>query len=123
VHYRQARRKRSARSDIRAALADVAVPLRTIAGKMVVNLVPARAPNKGQALLDLCAKERAEVALYVGDDVTDEDVFELGRTKRMVTVRVRASKASTATYFVRDQAETDTLLQSLIALRQGRGRV
>ena len=51
-------------------------------GKLVVNVVPARALNKGDALIGLRTNERADTALYVGDDITDEDVFELDQPEK-----------------------------------------
>lgn len=121
VHFRRARRKREAREAIHAAVARLPTPMRIIAGKMVVNVVPDRAPNKGDALLHLREVEKADTALYVGDDFTDEDVFELDQPGRVLTIRVGSSRTSAAAYFLRTQAEMDTLLEKLAALRKGQG--
>jgi trehalose 6-phosphate phosphatase len=120
LHYRRARRKRDARLMIQTALAALGVPMRAVPGKLVINIVPAQAPNKGDALIDLQTQEGADTALYVGDDVTDEDVFVLDRPGQLLTVRVGASKVSTAAYFLRDQSETDALLARLVGFREGR---
>jgi trehalose 6-phosphate phosphatase len=119
VHFRAARARRRTRAVIIEAATRLPVAMRVVPGAMVVNLVPAGAPNKGQALLALRGAEQADTALYVGDDVTDEDVFELGQPGRLLTVRVGESGASAAAYFVRDQQEVDGLLSRLIALRAG----
>ena len=121
VHYRRSRNKRLARSAILAAVAALPVRTRVVNGKLVVNVVPERAPNKGEALLALRDAEQADTALYVGDDVTDEDVFELDQPGRLLTVRVGESVNSAARYFLRDQIEIDRLLARLVALR-GRRR-
>ncbi|MBS2017478.1 MAG: trehalose-phosphatase [Deltaproteobacteria bacterium] len=121
IHYRRARKKREVRDAIHAAVRALPVPMRLIAGKMVVNVVPDRAPNKGDALLHLREQESADTALYVGDDITDEDVFKLDQPGRVLTVRVGASRTSAATYFLRTQGEMDPLLAKLIALREHRG--
>jgi trehalose 6-phosphate phosphatase len=92
--------------------------LRKIPGKLVLNLTPVQAPDKGDALQRLMASEQAEVALYVGDDVTDEDVFRLDKPGKLLTVRVGAAQFSAARYYLRDQQEIDTLLAQLIALQQ-----
>lgn len=118
VHYRRSRNKRLAHSTILAAVAALPVRMRVIPGKRVVNVVPERAPNKGDALLDLRRAEHADTALYVGDDVTDEDVFKLDQPGRLLTVRVGESRSSAAGYFLRDQNEIDRLLARLIALRE-----
>ena len=130
VHYRRARSKRAARDAIRRAASTLPVRLRVVPGKLVVNLVPAGAPNKGDALARVVRAARATNALYVGDDVTDEDVFEAaargarsaGRRTRWVTVRVGRSSRSAAQYCLRDQHEIDTLLARLVELRSGDGR-
>jgi trehalose 6-phosphate phosphatase len=118
VHYRRSRNKRRARRAIGEAVTSLPVPMRVVPGKLVVNVVPKDAPNKGDALLELRALEAADTALYVGDDVTDEDVFELDQPGRLVSVRVGQSRSSSAAYFLRDQAEIDRLLSRLVALRE-----
>lgn len=117
VHYRRSRQKRVARAAIHVAVSSLPRRMRAVAGKLVVNVVPERAPNKGDALLQLRAQEGASIALYVGDDVTDEDVFELDQPGRLFTVRVGESKSSAARYFLRDQREIDALLERLADLR------
>lgn len=121
LHYRRASSKRTARASIMRAVAALPVGLRMVPGKLVVNLVPEGAPNKGQALERLRAHTRAEVVLYVGDDVTDEDVFGLDAGDRLVSVRVGRSTASAAAYFLRDQGEMDRLLARLVELRSPGG--
>jgi trehalose 6-phosphate phosphatase len=118
IHYRRSRRKRDARKAIYEAIAGVALPLRATAGKLVVNVVPARAPHKGDALLQLRDKAAADTAIYIGDDVTDEDVFQLDQPGRLLSIRVGRARSSAAPYYLRSQAEVDTLLARLIRLRQ-----
>jgi trehalose 6-phosphate phosphatase len=52
-------------------------------------------------------------ALYVGDDVTDEDVFAL-RDARILTVRIGKKKGSSARYFLKRQAELAEVLRLLV---------
>jgi len=120
LHYRRSRNKRRARDSLLAAIAALPVRMRVIPGKLVVNVVPERAPNKGDALLELRKAAQADTALYMGDDVTDEDVFELDQPGRLLTVRVGESRSSAAAYFLRDQNEMDRLLAELVALRENR---
>ncbi|MBK7539101.1 MAG: trehalose-phosphatase [Myxococcales bacterium] len=122
LHYRRSRNKRLARSAILAAVAALPVRMRVIRGKLVVNVVPEQAPNKGDALLELRGTEQADTVLYVGDDVTDEDVFELDQPGRLLTARVGESRSSAAAYYLRDQSEMDRLLAKLIALRESSPR-
>lgn len=120
VHYRRARQKTAARRAILAAAARLPTRFRVIGGKLVVNLVPEGAAHKGDALLALRARARCDTALYVGDDVTDEDVFHLDQPGRLLTVRVGLSRSSAASYFLRDQREIDRLLRALASLRADR---
>lgn len=118
VHYRRAREKARAREAIRRAVAALPEPMRTIPGKLVLNVVPEAAPSKGDALIALRDQAEADVAMYIGDDVTDEDVFRLDQPGRLFTVRVGRSKTSAARYYLRRQDEIDALLEHLAALRE-----
>lgn len=102
--------------DIDAAVAALEC-VRRVGGKDIINLVPAGAPHKGQALLQLRARSGCDHALYVGDDQTDEDVFALGEPGWLLTVRVGACPASRAAYCIRAQEEIDELLAALLRLR------
>lgn len=120
IHYRRSRQKREARASIEALVRALPLPMRLVPGKLVVNVVPNRAPHKGDALLHLRTKEKADTALYVGDDVTDEDVFRLDQPGRVLSIRVGASRSSAATYYLRRQLEIDALLAKLADLREDR---
>lgn len=122
IHYRRSRRKRETRAAIARAAANLPQAMRLISGKLVVNLVPAAAPNKGEALEALRARAVADSALYVGDDVSDEDVFSLDQPGRLLSVRVGRSQRSAAAYYLRGQAEIDQLLSALVDLRRGAAR-
>jgi trehalose 6-phosphate phosphatase len=121
IHFRRARRKTDARLLIDRAVAALPARMRTIGGKQVVNVVPRGAPNKGEALLELRSMAEADTALYVGDDVTDEDVFELDQPGRLLTVRIGASRTSAAAYYLRNQGEIDALLATLTDIRKKAG--
>ena len=88
--------------------------MRIIPGKMVINLVPAGLPHKGDALRRLMRLSHRRIALYVGDDHTDEDVFRLAADAGVVGVRVGRTRHSAASWFLRDQQEVDELLSRLL---------
>jgi len=92
-----------------------------VPGKCVLNLVPAQAPHKGEALIDACRRLRCASAIFVGDDVTDEDVFQMKvpRGLRVLGVRVGKSASSRAKFYVRGQAEMDELLKVLLGRTEG----
>ena len=118
VHYRKARSRAAVRRLVLIAAADLP-GARIVEGKMVVNVLPAGAPDKGTALITLCKRLRCESAIYVGDDENDEDVFALAREGRLLGIRVGRSQRSQAAYFVQSQSAVDRLLIKLTEARQG----
>jgi trehalose 6-phosphate phosphatase len=121
IHYRHCRDRRQARRAIRRASALVD-GVRVIGGKSVVNLVPRGAANKGAALAVALRRAGCDMALYIGDDETDEDVFALRDPVRLLTIRVGRKRTSGALFYIRDQERIDVLLATLLALRQTSGR-
>jgi len=117
VHYRKARARAAARRLILIAAA--ALPgARIVEGKMVVNALPAGAPDKSTALTSLCKRLRCDSAIYVGDNENDEDVFALARQGRLLGIRVGRSQHTQAAYFVPNQVAVDRLLVQLIEARE-----
>jgi trehalose 6-phosphate phosphatase len=121
VHYRRAPRRAEARTAIVAAAAGL-TGARVVHGKQVVNLVPIDAAHKGAALDEICRQLCCDTAIYAGDDVTDEDVFGLGRPASLLSVRVGHSRTSSARWYVRRQSAIDELLTALLAMRAPRRR-
>jgi trehalose 6-phosphate phosphatase len=116
LHYRKAADHEAAHGTIlRAAKALENAP-RIIDGNNVVNLVPKDGPNKGTAIKRLREQIGCAQVLYVGDDRSDEDVFELDG---VAGVRIGAAD-SCAGFFLRSQTDVDELLEQLIALRPKR---
>lgn len=86
---------------------------RLVDGKCVLNVVPAAAPDKGDALLLELQRTGLPRALFVGDDITDEDVFQLDLPQQILPIRVGYSPRSRARYFLHDRSEVDRLLSYL----------
>ena len=89
---------------------------RLVPGKQVLNVLPRGFPHKGDALLALLARLSLDAALFVGDDLTDEDAFAVG-PPRVVGVRVGPGPTRAA-WRLRDRGEVDGLLRRLAALRR-----
>jgi len=117
VHYRKARSRNTVRGLVLEAVAELR-GTRIVEGKMVVNIVPAGAPNKGTALITLRKRLRCQSAIYVGDDDTDEDVFALSSQECLLGIRVGRSRRSRAAYFLTSQAAIDRLLRKLVEARK-----
>lgn len=113
VHYRQARDPGRALAELPAFLGNLHPRPRILAGKMVFNLLPPAAVDKGTAMLRLMEVAGAEAGLYVGDDVTDEDVFRLHQPD-LLTVRVGRDDASGARLYLRASSEILRLIDALI---------
>jgi trehalose 6-phosphate phosphatase len=118
IHYRACHPWATARAVVLDAVSDLK-DARITGGKAVVNVVPASAPHKGEALLNACAQRRKTHAIYVGDDETDEDVFNIDDAERILTIQVGHRAGSNARYFLRDQAQLDQMLGLLIRCRRG----
>lgn len=119
VHYRQARSRKAAQRAILAAARSLG-DVRIIGGKLAINLLVSGAPHKGLALERERAHFGCDTVIYVGDDETDEDVFQLDRPGRLLSIRVGRKRISAAPHYIRNQAEIDRLLETLVALRGGR---
>jgi len=108
-----------ARASARAAVARAlraADDVRLLASKEAVNVLPHAGVHKGVALERERVKRRCERAFFVGDDLSDEDVFLLD-SEQLVTARVGRKRGSGARYFLRSRAEIDALLARLLELR------
>ncbi|MCM2334971.1 MAG: trehalose-phosphatase [Anaeromyxobacteraceae bacterium] len=119
IHYGLSRAWKRAEVAVYAA-ANRLEGTRLIPGKKVLNVLPRDFPNKGDAIRSLLARFGLTAALYLGDDVTDEDAFRLG-SPLVLGVHVGAGP-SLAPWRLATQREVDELLARLVALREPRGR-
>ena len=124
VHYRRA--AEGVGDALDAFLRGVAARrgLELTAGKMVYELRPPVAVNKGTAAVGLLTRlaGRAGVALYAGDDRTDEDAFRALRaarpdsvTIRIVPERAEAPAETAAEFLLPDVASMGAFLDRLAA--------
>lgn len=122
VHYRSAQDAEQAVARLTALFATLEPQPRVVAGKYVFNLLPQDAGHKGNALEQLIAISGASHALYVGDDVTDEDVFRLQR-RDLLSVRVEHAPHSAAEFFLPQPEDIVQLLTELAARLRAAGVV
>lgn len=122
LHYRLARDQALAGASIAKVLAELEPELRTFGGKRVVNVAPADAPDKGEAIASLIRLAGTDGAVFVGDDINDESVFTRAEPG-WLTVRIgRDYPASLARFFLDSHSEMATLLQKMLSLLQARRR-
>jgi trehalose 6-phosphate phosphatase len=119
VHYRHARDPNAAFSVLTAA--ENLPGARRIGGKLVLNIVPIEAADKGTVLLRLCQRFHTSHSVFVGDDDTDEDVFALDgfNSSTILGIRVGSSERTAARFYIPSQADIDQFLETVITLSSG----
>lgn len=98
--------------------------LRKSSGKKVYELQPKIDWHKGKALLWLLQALRMDehdvLPLYIGDDTTDEDVFEVLGDRGIGIVVARGPRPTAARYFLEDPDAVQDFLKALAsALKAG----
>lgn len=116
IHYRRSRAKTRARALIDQALAKLEGK-RTIEGRLLVNVLPADAPNKSSALMNLRNSLHAEHAVFVGDDLSAEEAFASDKPEHVLGIRVGRATGSAASHYLAKQADIDSLLKRLLELQ------
>jgi trehalose 6-phosphate phosphatase len=111
IHYRHSPDAVQMERRLRAVCEDLVPRPHLIGGHFVFNLIPQGAPNKGSAVAELMDATQAP-SVYVGDDLTDEDVFRLTRND-VLKIRVGKSSQSAAVLYLREQGEIGRLLDLL----------
>ena len=95
IHYRQAADPVRARRDLLDLIAALRPRPEIIDGKFVLNLMAPGLVTKFEAIEELKARQRAGTVIFVGDDVTDERVFERAPPD-WLTIRVWDDEANAA---------------------------
>ena len=114
LHYRLSRDRAQAQQLITGLLTPEPAGLRLFAGKMVVNAVPADAPDKAQAVHALVARLGAAAAFFAGDDVNDEPVF-VSAPAHWLTLRIgRDDPACRARFYLDGPQEMEMLLDRVL---------
>ena len=114
IHYRQAEEDHAVvEKRVKACISTLVPSPYIIEGKCVFNLLPDHANNKGTALEYLMRTVKAPRALYIGDDITDEDVFKLTHPS-VLSIRVESHSQSAAAFYLRQRLEMIELLDVII---------
>ena len=116
LHYGRLAAPEGAREWLDALIAPWGAGLRCSHGHRVLNVTPAAAPHKGDALLSLMRHCGAERALVVGDDNNDEAAFACA-PNGSVSVRIGPGDAPTQARFrLASQHQVQPLLARLLCL-------
>lgn len=113
-HYRGTDEPAQARAALVLLLDQLTPTPRLIFGKASMNILPPGVDGKGPAALALMRHLRKTGLFFIGDDETDEDVFELSEGLAM-GVRVGPHEKSRARYFINHQGEIEDMLRFLIS--------
>jgi trehalose-phosphatase len=106
VHYRGARQPaiEAASHVVADIVASANNKLRVLSGKKVWEVLPREFPGKGTAVLELFARlPETKIAIYFGDDETDEEAFTV--LPGQVTVNVGTGSNTHAAFYVRNPSE------------------
>jgi trehalose 6-phosphate phosphatase len=114
LHYRHAPQREAVHAQLLDAIERLTPAPRRVGGKFVENLLPPEAPHKGEALLRLMEHGAYPNALFIGDDVTDEDVFALN-DPRIFSIRVGTQCPTAAAYYLHDQDAMTQALELMVA--------
>lgn len=115
LHYRKAQDPQKAEEMIYNIINLLPEEPRVIKGKFVVNILPFVEINKGFAFKKILNLEKKKFSLFIGDDDTDEDVFNIV-DPHCLTIRVGKSSYSKAKYYINSQSEVEILLSKILRL-------
>ncbi|NJM10375.1 MAG: hypothetical protein HC883_05850 [Bdellovibrionaceae bacterium] len=85
---------------------------RVIGGQLIFNLVPHGSPHKGSALTAVMKRVGCTHAIFIGDDLTDEDAF--GQPGKILSIRVGRQRGSLARFYIQGQQDMLALLEELM---------
>ena len=114
LHYRAAPDPAAASAFLRSVAHSLLPQPTVIDGKMVLNLLPPGALTKFEALSILAQHEGVDQVLFVGDDDTDEIVFQRA-PRHWTTVRIDPTGDTAARFCLKEQASIEILLSHLLA--------
>jgi trehalose 6-phosphate phosphatase len=112
-HYRGAEEPARVESALVLLLNRLTPAPRLIFGKASVNVLPPGSTRKGEAALALMMHLRRAGLFFIGDDETDEDVFQL-KEGLFMGVRVGERTESRAQYYVNHQSEIEDVIRFLV---------
>lgn len=117
IHPLGAEKPRTVVRRLDRAVAPFAGRIRVLHGTQVVNLIPAGAPDKGDAIRHLLQVHALDRVVYVGDEATDEDVFRVLDPAHSMGIRIGRARGTAASHHVPLQTDIDEVLAELLAGR------
>jgi len=115
VHYRKATDPEKTLAYVNAAIEQLTPEPKRIGGKFVVNLLPMEAQTKGEALVASMERLGLTRSIFFGDDLTDEEVFQLKDTD-LFGIHIGKDDRTAAPYYLNSQSELLGLLNSIVGM-------
>lgn len=116
IHYRKSSEKDEVFLAIGEALSQIG-SVHIMGGKEVFNCLPQGAPKKGDALAKIRTFLKCCGAIYLGDDVTDEDAFAKKDPFTLLGIRVGRNPESHSEFYLENQEEIDGFLKVMLTFR------
>jgi len=93
---------------------------KTTSGKRVLEIRPNVGFNKGKAVKEILKgfRSRGRLPLYLGDDQTDEDAFQVLKGRGISVFIGQSRVPSGADFFLRNPAEVQEFLRRCVDLRR-----
>ena len=116
LHYRAAPDRPTAQYLLRQMLD--ALPqqsqLNIFGGKELFNVVAAHTPDKADALFRLVERCQAQSAIFLGDDLNDEPVFNRAPAHFLTVKITPTTQVSKAKFFLKSPEEVSQLMQMML---------
>jgi trehalose 6-phosphate phosphatase len=116
VHFRAAEMQRDARDMVHREAEKMQPKPHILDGKSVVNILPPGLPDKYQALVEFMTTHQYERALFIGDDVTDNQIFR-AQDPRIFSIKVGRHKKLRAPWHIEEQTEIEDFLRQILMIR------
>lgn len=115
LHYRKAADQKCTLSLIDAVIGKLKPSPRIIGGKYVVNILPMEAFTKGEAIVTAMNRFGLKRSIFIGDDVTDEEVFNL-KNVNLLGIHIGKDDLTVAPYYLNKQSDILELLNSMVGI-------
>jgi trehalose 6-phosphate phosphatase len=115
LHYRKATDQKCTLSFIDAVIGKLKPSPRKIGGKYVVNILPMEAFTKGEAIVTAMNRFGLKRTIFIGDDVTNEEVFNL-KNVNLFGIHIGKNDQTSAPYYLNKQSDILGLLNSIVGI-------
>ncbi len=115
IHFHNAFIEKFTCNQIHTAVKKLLPTATLIDGKRVVNVLPPNFPNKYTALIAFMKDNDFTRAIFVGDDITDNDVF-CANDQRILSIKIGKRKELVAHWYLERQEEIENLLKTMTFL-------